>query len=164
MSNIQENHTDIRKEMLFTHKKNVLRLYKEGYGLGEICRLECLDISTILYILRKCKVKKNSLYKIYQNQTEKSELKKPALILENEKIYLEKFFPSSDSSNFSSSYYWFWKENYNKDQEKKDKCSHYIKHIRCSICNKILKDATNIKISDEIIITHDKNKFFNRNK
>jgi len=151
MSNRQSRLNYVREEMLSLHKKKVTDLYKEGYSLGEVCRELCLDISSILYILRKAKIKKQTLYKIYQNQTTRNDENKPELFLETDKFYIDKFFPQSDSNNFSTSYYWFWKQKYKKQQEKKMSCPHKIRTIHCSTCNKILKDASNIPIDDVIV-------------
>ena len=96
-------------------------------------------------------MKKQTLYKIYQNQTTRNDESKPELFLETDKFYIDKFFPQSDSNNFSTSYYWFWKQKYKKQQEKKMSCPHKIRTIHCSTCNKILKDASNIPIDDVII-------------
>ena len=96
-------------------------------------------------------LKKQSLFKIYQEQTVRNDENKSELFLENEKFYIDKFFPQADSNNFSTSYYWFWKQKYKKQQEKKANCPHKIRTVRCSICNKILKDASNIPLDDVIV-------------
>lgn len=142
-----------RNEIISEHKKEVIKLYKKGYNLGELCRMNCLDISLILQILRKNRIKKQVLYKVYQNQSDRSESKHGGLILERDKYYIDKFFPNSDVINFSSSYYWFWKKNQDSIEKRKKLCSHGIRHIRCSICNKVLKDATNIPLEEKTTIT-----------
>lgn len=144
--------TETRDKMLLIHKNKVIDLYKEGYGLGQLCRMLCLDISSIVYILRKSKMKKKSLYVIYQEQTNRPDSERKELLTEDDKFYLDKFFPSADTSNFSNSYYFFWKEKFKKENKQKQTCEHHIRTITCSTCKKILKDASNIRL-DEIKIT-----------
>jgi hypothetical protein len=136
-----------KKQLLKIYKKKVYNLYKEGYTLGMICRNTVLDISSVIFILKKLKIKKRKLYYIYENQISKSSTQNTDLFLENEKYYLEKFFPSSETSYFSSSYVWYWKEKYKKLQLERDECNHKFKNITCAQCGKILADATNIEIS-----------------
>jgi hypothetical protein len=131
--------------------KEAIKLFKKGYALGEICRAGNLDISSVLYLLKRCKYKR-TLYIIHQKQAERAESCHAGLFLKKDKYYLEKFFPSSDT-DFSSSYYWFWRENYMKSKEKQQNCKHNIRHIRCGVCNKILKDASNIPLEDEVVKT-----------
>ncbi|MFA5396021.1 MAG: hypothetical protein WC346_08450 [Methanogenium sp.] len=145
--------SSVREEMLFLHRNKVKDLYKDGYSLGDICRELCLDISSVLYILRKSKLKKQTLYKIYEDQLTRNDEKQNELFSEEEKFYIDKFFPHSDSNNFSTSYFWFWRKNFKKDQEKKKHCKHQIRTIHCSICNKTLGDASNIPLPNEVIIT-----------
>ena len=152
MSIVQLRLSNIREEMLFLHRNKVKKLYKMGYSLGKMCRELCLDVSSVLYILRKSKLKKQSLYKIYQEQSARNDEEKNELFLENEKFYIDKFFPHSDSINFSTSYFGFWKEKFKKEQDKKRTCQHQIRTIRCSLCNKILKDASNIPFENEVTI------------
>lgn len=138
---------------IFFRKREIVKLYKNGCALGEICRISKLDISSVLLLLKSHKFKKRSLYQIYVNQSIRAESKNVELVLKRDKYYLEKYFPNS-GSDFSSSYYWFWRESFKKGQEKQKICSHRVRHIRCSLCNKILKDATNIPlVDDQIIIT-----------
>jgi len=144
------NKQDERNEIVKLYKKDVVKSYKEGSNLGELCRTYHLDISSVLYILQKQKIKKRLLYEVYENQTARNETKKPDLILERDKYYLEKFFPVLNLS-FSTSYYWFWREKYRESQDIKAICEHKIRHIRCGICNKILKDATNIILEEPVI-------------
>ena len=145
------NQDERRKELLKLYKTEVLYFYKIGHQLGELCREFCMDIPTILFILRKSGIKKKTLFQIYSNQTERKESNVPIeLVLKKDNFYLKKFFPDSDSLLFSSSYYWFWKTKYEKAEEKKKTCKHKIRHIRCSICNKILADATNIPLQNEV--------------
>lgn len=141
------NQNERRKELLRLYKKEILYFYKKGHSLGELCREFCLDIPTVLFILRKNSIKKNDLYEIYSKQEQRKETRTPLhLVLKKDNFYLTKFFPDSDTMLFSSSYYWFWKKIANEADEKKKKCEHNIRHIRCSVCNKILGDATNIPI------------------
>lgn len=151
MSNIQHKLNRVREEMLFIHRNKIIDLYKKSYSLGEICRELCLDVSSILCVLRKSKLKKRTLYKIYQEQTSKKHEQRNELFLESDKFYIDKFFPQSDSNYFPYSYYWFWKEKYKKEQEMKMTCTHKIRTIKCSLCNKILKDASNIPLDDVIV-------------
>ena len=141
---------DIRNEMLLRHKKDILDLYKEGKGLGEICREMCLDISSVLYILKKCRLYKKTLYNVYEEQTNRADHFKTEFILEDEEYYLEKFFPQASATYFSSSYYFFWKEKFKRTEAIKAKCNHSVRTITCSLCNKILKDASNIPIDNTI--------------
>ena len=134
-----------RNNEIFLYKKDVVILYKKGYLLGEICRNLKLDISTVLELLKQNKFKKKRLHQIFTNQTIRTETCRVELILKKDEYYLEKFFPNSDSF-FSNSYYWFWREKYKK--RKNEKCEHNVRHIRCAICNKILKDATNIPLEE----------------
>jgi hypothetical protein len=76
----------------------------------------------------------------------------PDKILEKEKIYLDKYFPESDIENISNSYYWYWKDKFNKAEEVKKNCQHIIRHCRCGICNKILSDATKEEDKQKTII------------
>ena len=141
-----------RKELLKIYKNEVNSLYKKGHSLGELCREFCIDIPTILFMLRKSKIKKKNLFQIYSNQTERKELNVPIeLVLKKDNVYLTKFFPDSNSLLFSSSYYSFWKEKYQKNEDRKKKCKHKVRHIRCSLCNKILGDASNIPLKNELI-------------
>ncbi len=139
-----------RNKEIFLCKKETVKLYKDGYALGEICRSLKLDISTVLLLLKRHKFKKRRLYQIYTNQSTRTESNRFELILKRDEYYLEKFFPNSDSY-FSNSYYWFWREKIKKRKQKR--CEHKIRHIRCGICNKILKDATNIPLIDNPVIT-----------
>lgn len=142
-----------RDEIISDHKREVVKLYRRGYNLGELCRMSCLDISLILQILRKNRIKKPTLYKVYQNQADRAEAKHGGLVLERDKYYIDKFFPNSDVVNFSSSYYWFWKKNNEKIENRKRLCQHGIRHIRCSLCNKVLKDASNIPLEEKADVT-----------
>ena len=152
MNNDHLKLSDVREEMLFLHRKKVLDSFKEGFSLGEICRETCLDISSVLFVLRKSKLKKQSLYKIYQEQSLKNDERQSDLFLESDKFYIDKFFPEANSSNFSNSYYWYWQEKNKKEQDKKLDCTHNVRTIRCSLCNKILRDASNIPL-ENITIT-----------
>ena len=144
------NKNDKEKKIL-KHRRPVVKNYKDGWYLGELCRNFKLDISSILFLLKKSKLKKKKLYAIFQNQIDRVN-KTDEIVLEKEKKILEKFFPASASSNFSGGYYWLWKEKYKQEQKEKENCNHTIRHIRCSTCNKILKDASNISLDD--IITY----------
>lgn len=157
MRNINPNLKKEKDEMLLTYKRDIIRSYKDGDGLGRLCRKYRLDISTILYVLGKSKLKKKSLYRVYQNQNSKLETQRSEIILEKDKYYLDKFFPLSDSTNFSSSYRWFWKEELIKAQKKKEDCKHRIRHISCGSCNKILRDATHIPLDEITIYKDDQN-------
>jgi len=60
-----------RKILLFK-KREITKLYKNGYELGEICRKVKLDISTTLLLIKGLKLKKKRLYEVYTNQTVRS--------------------------------------------------------------------------------------------
>jgi len=127
------------------YKKTVFNLYKNGNSLGKVCRETGLDISSVIFVLRKCKIPKNKLYFIYETQICKTNTE-DKLFLESEKTYIEKFFPSSDSSYFSTSFVYFWKEKYKKINRDRESCKHKIRNITCASCGKLLADASNIQI------------------
>lgn len=135
-----------RHELLKIYKKQVFKLYKDGNTLGRLCRETSLDVSSILFILKKCKITKKLLYLVFENQLDKTDADNIELFLENEKFHLEKFFPSTMSSYFSSSYVYYWKEKYKSLQDTREKCNHKTKHIACACCGKILADASNIEV------------------
>lgn len=159
MTSVLSKFKDIRNENILSYKKSVSKLYKEGYSLGEICRIFKLDISSVLIILKKCKFKKKKLYQIFEYQSDRLETKNVGLILKRDEHYLEKYFPSTSSSFFSNSYYLFWKDRYKRTKEKQRKCRHNIRHIRCGICNKILGDASNVPIKNNVFIENDKTNY-----
>ncbi len=132
-------------------KKQVIKYFKKGYSIGKICRRFHLDVSSVLFILKTGKIRKTVLYKIYKKQEIRNENKVYELILESEKYHLDKFFPNVTSDSFTTSYYYYWKKEFDTQQKRKDTCKHSIKHIRCSICSKILADASNININNLII-------------
>jgi len=134
------------------YKREVVKLYKDGYALGEICRKVKLDISTILLLLKLQRFKKRRLYDVYENQADKSRENYGKLLLKRDEYYLEKFFPNSNSI-FSTNYYWFWREKQKKREDIQSKCKHKVRHIRCSLCEKILGDATNIPLNANPIIS-----------
>ncbi len=127
----------------------VIHYYIEGYDLRELCYVFDTDISTILEILKKKKFKKKKLYDVYRNQEDRKELGKTVHIFEKEENLLEKYFPLFSNSEFSHSYFWYWKEKRKDIEKKKERCTHKYRHIRCSVCSKILGDASNIKLPDE---------------
>lgn len=53
-----KNKINKKNELLFLHQKKIIKMYKSGYNLGEICRKFCLDLTTILFIIRKKRFKK----------------------------------------------------------------------------------------------------------
>lgn len=122
-------------------KKELIEFYKKGYSLVELSRGFHIDFSLILYILKRARIKKINLYKIYDYQTEKKEHSQIVYIPIKEKKYLEKFFPTNDDA-ITNSYFSYWQTKYKKSEEKKKKCKHEIKHIRCAICGKILADVS----------------------
>ena len=128
-------------EIDYELKKELIEFYKEGYSLVELSRGFHIDFSLILYILKRAKIKKIKLYEIYEYQLEKKEISHIMCIPVKESRYLEKFFPTNDNA-ITNSYFSFWKNKYQKAEKKKEKCKHKIRHIRCSICGKILADAT----------------------
>jgi len=134
------NIADIDKEI----RRNIIKNFKEGLYLGELCRKYQFDVSTILEILKKARVKRKILYDVYANQEDRRIKRNIEIVLEQDKYYIEKFFPTDD--NWTNSYYWYWKKNLDKLEKKKANCKHEIRHIRCSICGKILADASDIEI------------------
>ena len=141
MHNIRSksNNAKIEKELL-KHRRSVSKCYREGYSLGELCREFRLDISSVLLLLKRSKLKKKKLYIVFKNQTDRTPENKEIINIK-EKQYIEKFFPASESSSMGGGYYWHWREEYKKRQQKKEHCNHTIRHIRCGRCNKILRDA-----------------------
>lgn len=127
-------------------KKEIIKYFKKGHCLGSICRKFHLDISIILYILKTGKIKKNVLYNIYNKQIIQNERREYDIILESDMYYLNKFFPNTDTEFINSSYYHYWKKELNKVEKRKNECKHEFKVIKCSLCGKILKDASNIQI------------------
>jgi hypothetical protein len=145
---ISKNRKELEKQrnILYKEKKRkVLFFYNKGYSLGRISRNSLIDITTVLYILKKSKIKKRFLYKIYEKQITFSEDCSPELIIEENKQFINKFFPGSDNEDFNSSYYWYWKKKYGNLLDKREKCMHKIKNITCANCGKILQDASNIE-------------------
>ena len=138
-----------RKILLFK-KREITKLYKNGYELGEICRKVKLDISTTLLLIKGLKLKKKRLYEVYTNQTVRSKAQHGGLFLKRDEYYLDKFFPKVNSF-FSTNYYWYWKDKIKKREKKQDDCKHKIRHIRCSLCDKILGDATYIPLNNNLI-------------
>lgn len=141
-----------KNERILQHKKEASKLYKKGYTLDEICRALKLDISSVLFLLRKCRLKKKKLYQIFEYQRDRLESRDIKLVLKKDEYYLEKFFPIASSSFFSKSYYLYWKERYKNSKEKQKNCKHEIRHIRCGICDKILGDASRIELIEHTII------------
>lgn len=148
-SNISSD--EIEKELLRSYRSPVIKLYNKGYSLGKLCRKFRLDISTILFLLRKSKIKKKNLFIVYDLQSdvdiENKEIAddRDLITIKDEKL-IEKFFPYYFTSTLTGGYYWYWKEKFKKNQEKKKNCKHNIKHIRCGRCNKIICDASNMSI------------------
>lgn len=128
-------------------RKDVLKCYKEGYYLGELCRMFRLDISSILFLLKKSKLKKKNLYDIYEKQKLKVNNRKD-IITNKDYIYIDKFFGLSNE--LLSKRFIFWKENFKKTEKKKELCKHGTRHIRCGNCNKILADASNIPYNNVV--------------
>lgn len=124
----------------FANEKKLIKYYKLGYSLIELSRSFHIDFSFIVYTLKKAKIKREQMHNIYKLQTERKESIAVVCIPEKERSYVEKFFPQLDDS-FTNSYYVYWKEKYVKVEEKKQSCKHCVRHIQCSICNKILADA-----------------------
>ena len=139
----------LTEKELLKYRTQIVKDYKDGLSLEELCRSFRLDSFSILFLLKKSKLKKKKLYIVYINQNDHKVEK--SIFNEKERYYIQKFFPSSESSNLTGGYYWHWRENRKKIQNKKEKCSHDIRHIRCGRCNTILKDASNIPLSDAII-------------
>jgi len=108
--------------------------------LIELSRGFHIDFSLILFILKKSKIRKTQLYEIYEYQAERKELSHIVYIPVKESIYLEKFFPTTDE-NITNSYFSFWMSKHKKNERKKEKCLHNVKHIQCAICGKILADV-----------------------
>ena len=146
MNNSNQPIFNLQEEMLLFHKKKVITLYKEGYSLRELCMEFCLDISSILFVLRKSKLKRKTIYSAYREQATRNENRKSDNSLKEDKIYLDKFFAQSELDGFTSSYFSYWKENYKKLEEKRAKCTHRIRTIRCSLCDAILADASKIPL------------------
>ena len=140
----QQQKVDVWNEKSF--KRQLIKYYKEGHCLGEICRKYHLDISTTLHILKTGKIRKTKLYEIHEEQDIRAERKTFDLILESEKYHLDKFFPNIELGDFTTSYYYYWKNKHDKTEQKKEICKHRIRNIRCATCGKILGDATHIDI------------------
>ena len=106
----------------------------------ELSRSFHIDFSFIVYTIKKAKIKRAQLHAVYKAQTERKEHISIVCIPEKERTHVEKFFPRIDDS-FTNSYYVYWKEKYVQAEEKKQHCTHRVKHIQCGICGKILTDA-----------------------
>jgi len=129
----------------------VRTLYENGCHLDEICRQTRLDIDTTLETIRKFRYKKNELYLIYEYQEDKKISKK--VRIEIRRHLMDKFFPvGQENEFFSASYHLYWKEKMKKQERLKKGCSHSICHIACSLCGKILADASETykKIKDQL--------------
>lgn len=124
----------------FEDTKKLIKYYKLGYSLIELSRGFHIDFSFIIYTIKKAKIKRAQLHKIYKAQAERKEHISVVCVPEKERIHVEKLFPQIDDS-FTNSYYVYWKEKYTKAEEKKKKCKHHIKHVQCSLCGKILADS-----------------------
>lgn len=129
------------KKLLLEQIRVIKLLYKKGHDLDDICYNASLDIDSVLEIINKFKYKKKKLNNIFENQSEKK-VNRKVRIQVREKLK-EKFFPCS-TDNFSHSYYTYWKENQKRQEEVKNSCKHNQSHIRCSLCSKVLADATDI--------------------
>jgi len=149
-------------KVVFKEKSKISKLYKEGYSLSFLSRYFHFDFSVILHNVRKIRLKRKALYRIYEKQAERKEFSRPEKILENEKTYLDKYFPDTNTEDISNSYYWYWKDKFDKAEELKRNCKHETKHVRCGACNKILFDASNIENPHEkmtIIKMNDENEY-----
>lgn len=145
MKNIYNEKKIQEHSKIYEIKKNeVLKAYKKGFTLGAICRRTFIDISTLLYILKRLKISRKELYKIYEKQEIAKNIYSTDLILKREKYYIDKYFPDPEEENISTVYYKKWEYKYNQLKKQRKNCSHSVKHIKCSICGKILGDASNI--------------------
>ena len=124
----------------FTDKRKLIKYYKQGYSLIELSRHFHIDFSLIVYIVRHAKITRAQLHAIYEYQAERQEHSSIKCIQEKEQTYVDKFFPLTDEF-FTNSYYMYWKSKYVIAEEKKQKCTHSVQHVRCSLCNKILTNA-----------------------
>jgi len=146
---ISKNKKELERQrnILFKEKQNkVLEFYNRGYSLGKISRNALIDFTTVLNILKKSRIKRGLLYKIYEKQITYSEDCSPDLITEGDKQFVNKYFPGSENEDFNSSYFWYWKRKYGNMMEKRETCQHKIRNITCAKCGQILKDASNIPI------------------
>ena len=143
MKNIYKSKREQELLKIYELKKDeVLKSYKKGFTLGAICRRIHNDLSTVLYILKKLRIPKKELYKIYEKQTIMTEVYSSDLILKTEKYYIDKFFPDPEDENMTTVYYKKWEIDLKKLKKQRENCSHSIKHIKCANCGKILGDAT----------------------
>lgn len=150
MYNLHNGLTSTETEIeLLKYRIQVTKYYRQGYGLGELCRKFRLDITSILFLLRKSRLKKKKLYIIFENQNDRTNVNKD-IINEKETHFIEKFFPYPETYGMVRGSYWHWKEKFKKAQERKDSCNHSVRHISCGRCNKILRDASNIPFDDVI--------------
>ena len=123
----------------FEDKKLLIRYYKRGYSLIELSRGFHLDFSFVVYVIKHAKIKRAQLHKVYKVQADRKEHISVVCIPEKERVYVDKFFPQTDDS-FTNSYYLYWKDKYTQAEERKEKCKHEIKHVRCSLCDKVLSN------------------------
>jgi len=135
------------------HKKKILYYYNKGYSLGLISRTTFLDISTVLYILSKCKISNKKLYPIYEKQMIINENYFSDILLKTDRTWINRYFPSPEKEEISLSYFLYWKKKNELLNQKRDKCKHIYRHIACATCGKILQDATNIILDKENVIT-----------
>ena len=121
-------------------KTKILKLYKKGYHLNELCKEFKKDAESVLLILKESALKRKELYLIYDMQEVRNISNE--IFEENEIQLIEKFFPSIASTQLMGGYYWHWKDKFKKAERIKKNCVHDIRHIRCAKCNTILADAT----------------------
>lgn len=133
-------------ELIPRQKKLFIKLYKEGISLFELTHLFKIDFLSAIDIIKRAKIKKISLYKIYEKQQERKELLNIKKQLTNrEKNEIEKYFPESNT-DITFSYFLYWSDQFKKKQIKQKKCKHVIRNITCAYCGKILNDASNMPL------------------
>jgi hypothetical protein len=142
----------IEWDQRFDHslRSKLIKYYKKGYDIRELCIMFDADLSTVLEIIKRKKIKKRETCKIFEKQEIRKDKSNLNFIRDKEYLLLEKYFISFSKSEVINTYFWYWQEKLKKDNAKKEKCNHSIRHIRCSKCNKILADASNIVINPSI--------------
>jgi len=142
-----------RNSLFKKNKDKILKYYYKGYPLGTISRCTYLDISTILDILSKCKIRKKQLYETYEKQMIINEVYFSDFFIDTDKPRIDRFFPNPENEKFTLPYFLYWKKNNIILNEKRKECKHIFKNICCATCGEILQDATNIILDKDNVTT-----------
>ncbi|MFA5395899.1 MAG: hypothetical protein WC346_07830 [Methanogenium sp.] len=134
-----------------SQQRLLIKMYKEGLSLFELTNLFKLDFFSVISILKKSKIKKEKLYQVFDKQIIRSEmLTIKRSLTDREQHDIKKYFPEVNE-DITFSFFVHWSKKYKKSQTEKEECQHYVKHIRCAKCGKILGDATNLELNSPVL-------------